>query len=74
VQKTPIRLTKHASDRAIKYDLDSGAIKRIIEEGERQQEGKTKVKYVLRGKRGVFVAVCSKNNDQIIVITIMKGR
>ena len=74
MQKRPIRLTKHASDRAIKYDLDSETIKRIIEEGERQQEGKTKAKYVLRSKCAVFVAVCSENNDQIIVITIMKGR
>lgn len=74
MQNRPIRLTKHASDRAIKYDLDSGAIKRVIEEGERQPEGKTKVRYVLRSKRGVLVAVCSEYNDQIIVITIMKGR
>ena len=69
-----IRLAKHASDRAIKYDLDSETIKRIIHEGEKQQDGKTKVKYVLRGKRGVLVAVCSEYADQIIIITIMKGR
>ena len=74
MQKKPIRLTKHASDRAIKHDLDSETIKHIIYEGERQQDGKTKVKYVLRSKRGVLVAVCSEYADQIIIITIMKGR
>jgi hypothetical protein len=74
VQKKPIYLTKHASARAIKYDLDSEDIKRIIDEGEKRVEGKAKVKYVFRGKRGVLVAVCSEYPDQIIIITITKGR
>jgi hypothetical protein len=70
----PIRLTKHASDRAIKYDLDSQAIRRIVEEGEKQEEGKTKVRFVLQTKRGVLVAVCSEESNQITIITITKGR
>jgi glutamine phosphoribosylpyrophosphate amidotransferase len=74
VQKKPIRLTKHASDRAIKYDLDSEAIKRIIEEGEKQEEGKEKVKYVLRSKRGVYVAICIESPEQIVIITLTKGK
>ena len=74
VQKKPIRLTKHASDRAIKYDLDSEAIKRIIEEGRKQEEGKDKVKYVFRSKRGVLVAICSESPEQIVVITFTKGK
>jgi predicted transcriptional regulator len=74
VQKKPIRLTKHAVQRALKYDLASELIERMIWEGERQREGKTKAKYVLKTKNGVWVAVCEVYPDQIIVITIMKGR
>jgi hypothetical protein len=54
--------------------LASELIERMIWEGERQREGKTKAKYVLKTKNGVWVAVCEVYPDQIIVITIMKGR
>lgn len=74
VQKKPIRLTKHAVQRALRYDLAPELIERMIWEGERQREGKTKAKYVLKAKNGVWVAVCEEYPDQIIVITITKGR
>lgn len=72
--KQPIVLTKHASDRAIKYDLNSALIKRIIEEDQKHQEGKTKTRYVLQTKHGTLVAICSECPDRITIITITKGR
>jgi len=74
VQKKPIRLTRHAVQRALKYDLTPELIERIIAEGERHKEGKTKLRCVLRGKRGVWIAVCEEYPNQIIVVTIMKWR
>ena len=56
------------------YDLDSHAIKRIIEEGQRYKEGKTKTRYALRTKHETLVAICSECPDQITIITITKGR
>ncbi|MGA3110995.1 MAG: DUF4258 domain-containing protein [Candidatus Bathyarchaeia archaeon] len=72
--KQPIVLTKHASDRSIKYDLDSTTIKRIIEEGQRHQEGKIETRYTLQTKHGTLVAICSECPDRITIITITKGR
>lgn len=73
-QKKPVRLTKHAVQRALKYDLTPEMVEKIVAEGERQSEGKTKARYVLQTKRGVLVAVCEEYPDQTIIITIMKGR
>jgi ribosomal protein L30E len=67
-------LTKHASDRAIKYNLDSQTIKKIIDDGQRILEGKTKTRYVLQTKHGKLVAICSECPDQITIITITKGK
>ena len=72
--KQPIVLTKLASDRAIKFDLDSAMTKRIIEEGQRYKEGKTKTRYVLQTKPGTLVAICSEYPERITIITITKGR
>jgi len=74
VQKKPIRLTKHAVQRALKYDLTPELIEKIILEGEKQKEGKTKARYVLKAKTGVWVAVCQEYSDLIIIITFTKGR
>jgi hypothetical protein len=74
VQKKPIRLTKHAVQRALKYDLSPELIEKIVWEGQRQQEGKTKTRYVFRAKGNVWVAICNEYPDQIIIITIVKGR
>ncbi len=74
MQKKPIRLTRHAVQRALKYDLDPEFIERLVWEGEKQKEGKTKMRYVLRNKSGVWVAVCQESPEQIVIITITKGR
>jgi hypothetical protein len=74
VPKKLIRLTKHAVQRALKYDLDPELIERIVLEGEKQKEGKTKAKYILKTKAGVWVAVCQESYDQIIIITLTKGK
>jgi len=74
VNRKPIYLTRHAVQRALRYDLSSEEVKKIISDGERKVEGKTKARYVLRGKRGVWVVICEEYPDQIIVLTITKGR
>ena len=74
VQKKPIRLTRHAVQRALKYDLSPELIEKIVWEGQRQREGKTKVRYVFRAKSSVWVAICNEYPDQIVVVTVVKGR
>lgn len=74
VEKKPIRLTRHAVQRALKFDLTPEFIERIVAEGERQCEGKAEVRYVLRTKRGVLIAVCEEYLELIIVITFVRGR
>jgi len=74
VNRKPIYLTRHAVQRALRYDLSSEEVEKIISDGEKKVEGKTKVRYVLRSKRGVWVAICEDYPDQIIVLTITKGR
>jgi len=73
VNRKPIYLTRHAVQRALRYDLSSEEVERIILDGERKVEGKAKVRYALRSKRGVWVAICEECPDQIIVLTITKG-
>ena len=74
MSKQPIYLTRHAVQRALKYDLSPETVERIIVEGEKRVKGKTKARYVLREKRGVWVAICEEQPDQIIVLTITRGR
>jgi len=74
VSGKPIYLTRHAAERALKHNLSPEEVEKIIVEGERHSEGKTKTRYVLRGKRGVWVVICEEYLDQIIVLTITKGR
>ncbi|XHH10033.1 MAG: hypothetical protein ACFCUE_05220 [Candidatus Bathyarchaeia archaeon] len=74
MQKKPIRLTRHAVERSLKYDLDPGLIEKLVWEGKKQKEGKTKTRYALRTKTGVWVAVCQESSEQVIIITITKGR
>jgi len=70
----PILLTKHGVQRCLKNNLSPEEIEKIIREGERTSEGATKTRYVFQGKRGVWVAICEEYADQIIVMTITKGR
>ena len=74
MQRKPIRLTRHAVQRALKYDLTQELIERVVLEGKRQTEGKSKAKYVLRTKSGVWIAICQESPDQMIIITLTKGR
>ncbi len=67
MQKKPIRLTKHAVQRALKYDLAPELIERMIWEGEKQKEGKTKTRHIFKAKNSVWVAVCQEYSDQIII-------
>jgi hypothetical protein len=73
LQKKPIRLTRHAVQRAIKYEIPPELVEEIIWTGKRQIEGKTKTRYVLRAKGEVWVAICNEDPDEIIVITFTKG-
>jgi len=70
----PILLTKHAVQRCLKYNLSSEEIEKIVWEGERISNGATKTRYVFKGKRGIWVAVCQEYPDQIIVVTVTRGR
>jgi len=74
MQKKPIRLTRHAVQRAIKHMLSPDLVEEIIRSGERHAEGKTKTRYVFRAKGGVWVAICNEDSEEIIVITFTKGR
>jgi hypothetical protein len=74
VMQKPIRLTKHAVQRALKYDLQPQTIEKIINEGKREPEGKDKSRYVINTKKGVWVAVCQETPEYTIIITITKGR
>jgi len=70
----PVRLTKHAVQRALKYDLPTEIIQKIITDGFKQTEGKTKTRYILKTKKGVWIAICQETPDFTIIITITKGR
>lgn len=69
----PIYLTKHAIQRALKYNLTPELVEKIVKEGEKKAEGKTKARYVLGGRRSTWVAICEEYSDQIIVLAITKG-
>jgi len=70
----PIRLTKPAVQRALKYDLPPETIQKINIEDHKQPEGKTKVRYNLNSKNGVWIAICQETPDFTIIITITNGR
>ena len=65
--------TRHAVQRALKYDLNPETVEKIVREGEKKPEGKTETRYVLRSRRSTLVAICEEHSDQIIVLTITKG-
>ena len=69
----PIRLTRHAVQRALRYNLNPNNIEKIIREGDRKAEGKSKVRYVLRSKRTAWIAICREDPNQIVILTITKG-
>jgi len=67
-------MTIHAARRALRYSLDQDDIEKIVREGQRIAEGKKKARYMMRTKRGVFVAICAESPDLIVVKTIVRGR
>ena len=69
----PIRLTMHAVERGLDNNLDQEDIIRIIREGVKEQEGKTKCRYILKTRRETLVAVCDEDDERVIVITVGKG-
>jgi len=65
-------LTKHASDTALDLDLDPEHIYKVVREGERTPDGRSKARYSLRTKKGLIVAICREYPDLIEVITVMR--
>ena len=69
----PIKLTRHAVERGLSQSLREEEIIRVVREGLKEPEGKTKCRYVLRTRRGTLIAVCDEDEERVIVITVTKG-
>jgi hypothetical protein len=63
----------HAVERGLANNLDQEDIIRIVREGVKEQEGKSKCRYILKTRRETLVAVCDEDNLRVIVITVTKG-
>jgi hypothetical protein len=68
----PIKLTMHAVERGLANNLDQEDIIRIVREGVKEQEGKSKCRYILKTRRETLVAVCDEDNERVIVIIVTK--
>jgi len=68
-----IRITKHAAKKMLALDLTFDDIKKAIELGEKIREGRSKMRYVFKGKRGVLVVICHEYPDHRAVKTVLKG-
>jgi len=69
-----VRLTRHAAERAYRFNLSPADVEKIIADGQRIAEGKRKARYVLNMKDSVFVAICEESDERVDVITITKGK
>lgn len=69
----PIKLTMHAVERGLDNHLDPEDIIRIVRDGIKEPEGKTKCRYILKTRRETLVAVCDEDDERVIVITVTKG-
>ena len=69
----PIKLTMQAVERGLDNNLDQEDIIRIVREGIKEQEGKTKCRYILKTRRETLVAICDEDDERVIVITVTKG-
>lgn len=68
-----IRYTIHALKRMVKFGLSRDYIENVImKEGKEIKEGKTKVRFIYKSKRGIWVVICGKTGDRCVVITIAK--
>jgi hypothetical protein len=69
----PIKLTMHAVERGLDNNLDQEEIIRIVREGIKEPEGKTKCRYILKTRRETLVAYGDEDDERVIVITVTKG-
>jgi hypothetical protein len=69
----PIKLTMHAVERGLTHSLDQEDITRIVREGVKEPEGKSKCRYILKTRKETLVAVCDEDDERVIVITVTKG-
>jgi len=67
-----IRITKHAVEKMLALDLTDD-IKKTIELGKEVREGRSKMRYIFKGKRGTLVVICHEYPDHIAVKTVVKG-
>jgi len=67
-----IRYTEHALDRISRYYIDEMFVRKIIEEGERLDIGKRKVKFIFRSKNKRWAAICGKIEGGYLVITVSR--
>jgi len=58
----------------MRFDLDPVDFEKIILEGERVTEGRSKARYTLRTRKGLLIAVCEESPEMIVVITVTRGR
>jgi len=68
-----IRITKHAVEKMLALDLTFDDIKKTIELGKEVREGRSKMRYIFKGKRGTLVVICHEYPDHIAVKTVVKG-
>ncbi|MBM3301386.1 MAG: hypothetical protein FJY85_15715 [Deltaproteobacteria bacterium] len=69
----PIKLTMHAVERGLTHNLDPEDITRIVREGVKMPEGKTKCRYILKTRTETLVAVCDEDDERVVIITVTKG-
>jgi hypothetical protein len=69
----PIKMTMHATERALTHNLEPEDIVKIVTEGEKIPEGKTKCRYILKTRKETLIAICDEDPERIIVITVTKG-
>ncbi|MCX6656041.1 MAG: DUF4258 domain-containing protein [Candidatus Bathyarchaeota archaeon] len=69
----PIKLTMHAVERGLANNLDQEDITRIIREGVKEQQGKSKCRIILKTRRETLIAICDEDDERVIVITVTKG-
>ena len=69
----PIKLKMHAVERGLANNLDQEDITRIIREGVKEQQGKSKCRYILKTRKETLVAICDEDDERVIVITVTKG-
>ena len=72
--KRELLVSRHAAERILSLGLNIDDIEKVINEGERIPEGKTKTRYRLKTKKGLLIAICSEYPGQTLVITVTKRK